>query len=299
MFDFAHHYVLIIVLVGTSLLGAVSGVIGVFSTLRKQALIGDTISHATLPGVVLSFIFFNQRSLPVLLIGATVSSIIAIILTHLIKKHSKIKNDASLAIILSSFFGFGQVLLSLISNNAGVNQAGLSTFIFGQAATMSVEDIYLIIIVLSTVLITVLLIYKEIKLFIFNESYYQTLGFNPVITKFILSTLTILIIIVSIKSVGVVLMSAMLIAPAVAARQWSNRLSRNLIIAALFGAISGFIGTFISSRISKMPTGPVIVLVASIFVLISIIFSPKKGILSKYIKMKKMKKKTLEELEND
>ncbi|HLS99991.1 MAG TPA: metal ABC transporter permease [Acholeplasma sp.] len=284
MNDFLSNYILILVLVGTMLLGAVAGLLGVFTILRKQALIGDALSHAALPGVVLSFIFFHEKSMIVLIFGAAIAAFVAIFLMQLIKKYSKIKNDAILAIILSSFFGFGQVLLSLIRNEAGASQAGLDHFIFGQAAAISTSDILTIAASLVIVLIILTILWRHIKLFIFNEAYYQSLGFNPVFVRMILSVLTVLIVVVSIKSVGVILMSALLIAPGVAARQWSQKLFFNVLLAGIFGAISGLIGTILSANISKLPTGPVIVISASLIVIVSLLFAPKSGYIGNRIR---------------
>lgn len=290
MFDLFSNYVFIIVLIGTIMLGSLAGLFGVFNILKKESLIGDALSHATLPGVVLAFIVFNDKSILVLLFGALLSTLLASFLISFIKRYSIIKSDAILAIILSSFFGFGQVLLSKIRNSAGANQAGLDNFIFGQAAAMSLNDIITIVIVLLIVFSLILLYWHHFKLYIFNREYYESLGFNSRFINGMISFITILIVIISIKSVGVILMSALLIAPGVAARQWSDKLYLNVIIAALFGGVSGFIGTIFSANISRLPTGPVIVISISLIVLISLLFAPKRGIIQGKIKDYKYKK---------
>ncbi len=279
MFDLFSNYVLLIVLIGTVLLGALAGSFGVFNVLKKQSLIGDALSHATLPGVVLSFILFNNKSILILIFGAFVSTLLASLLINFIKKYSIIKSDAILALILSSFFGFGQVLLSKIRNDAGASQAGLDSFIFGQAAAMSPNDVTTILIVLLIVFVLIMLFWRHFKLYIFNKEYYHSLGFSMRFINSLLSLITIIIVIISIKSVGVILMSAILIAPAVSSRQWSNNLKTNVILSGIFGGISGFIGTLLSANISKLPTGPVIVITAALIVLISLFFAPKRGII--------------------
>lgn len=276
MFNFITDYTLRTVVMGTVLLGIVSGIFGVFTLLKKQALIGDAISHATFPGVILAFIFSGQSSLPVLIIGAIIASILALALISLIKRYSKVKYDASLALILSSFFGFGQVLLSIIRDTAGHQQTRLNTFIFGQAATMSTQDIFLLMAVLAVVLIIIVFMWRHLKLYIFNQEYYQSLGFPGALINVFISTMTILVVVSGIQTVGVILMSALLIAPGVAARQWSDRLNINVILAALFGAIAAFIGTILSTN---MATGPMIVIIASSIVLLSLLFAPKKGVI--------------------
>lgn len=274
------NYTLRVVLMGTMLLGAVAGTIGVFLTLRKQALVGDALSHAALPGIVLAYIITQESSLYMSILGAIFASIFSIMLIEGIKRFSIIKNDAILAIILSSMFGFGQVLLSVIRDTAGQDQARLKSFIFGQAATMSLEDVLFLTAILAIVFLTVIVFWRHIKLFIFNKDFYHSLGFSSHLINVILNTLTILVVVSGIQSVGVILMSALLIAPAVAARLWSNNLKINLLLAAIFGAISGLLGTLFGTNV---PTGPVIVIFATSIVIVSLLVAPRKGIVWVFI----------------
>lgn len=272
--DLLSSYTVRIVLMGTVLLGIVSGIIGVFLTLKKQSLVGDALSHSALPGVVLAYILTQESSLLISIIGAIAASVFALFLMNIIKKYSKIKSDAILAIILSGLFGFGQVLLSVIRDTAGSDQARLNTFIFGQAATMTVQDIIFLVVILSIVLLLVLLFWRHIKIFIFNREFYQSLGFSGKLVNVILNALIVLVVVSGIQTVGVILMSALLIAPGVAARLWSNKLGANVAVAAFFGAISGFLGTMFGI---DMATGPVIVIFATSIVIISLLFAPKTG----------------------
>lgn len=275
------------ILIATVFLGFATGSIGTFSTLRKQALIGDALSHAALPGVVIGFLLFGTRNLEVLLLGASFAALAAIILIELIKKYSVIKFDASMALILSSFFGLGNVLLSLIT---GADKSGLSKFIFGEAATILEKDVILIFIITGISLILVLLFWRHLKLFIFNEEFYHSLGFNTLLMRALLTFLTIIVVIVSIRAIGVILMSALLIAPSVTARLWSNKLKSNYIIAGILGALAAMIGTTLSFAIKGIPTGPIIVLVLSLFLIISLLISPKKGALATTISNHRHKK---------
>lgn len=290
-FEIFNDYTLRIVLLGTALLGAVSGIVGVFLTIRKQSLVGDTLSHATLPGIVLAFMITNQSSLLVSIIGAIIASIISLFLIEVIKRYSIVKNDAALAIILSSMFGLGQVLLSVIRDSAGQAQARLKKFVFGQAATMSRNDVFFQMAILIIVLLVVIIFWRHIKLYVFNKEFYQSLGYPGRIINIILNTLTILVVVSGIQSVGVILMSALLIAPSVAARMWSNRLLINIIISAFLGALAGALGTIFGMNISL---GPVIVIFATSFVIISLLFARKTGIvwtkISEHIHSKQIRK---------
>lgn len=222
------------------------------------------------------------------MLGAILSGLVAVFLILNIVKNSKIKFDSSLSLIMSVFFGFGMVLLTHIQKIPNANQAGLNRFIFGQASTMLISDIYTIFILAIIVVTFLLFFWKELKLFAFDPNYMKIIGINSGIIGFLLDLLTVLTIVVGLQTVGVILMSSMLIAPGVAARQWTDKLWKMIVLSSLFGSISGTVGTFISSSFSQIPTGPVIVIVMSIIVLISILFSPKRGIIWRKIANKKL-----------
>lgn len=285
-----HNYTLFIIVIGTLFLGVVNGVLGVFTVLKRQALVGDALSHATLPGVVLAFMFTGVKDMWVLLIGAAISALVAMFLIEMIKRVSKTKDDALLSLILASFFGIGQVLLLLVQSGGDSTSAGLQNFIFGQAATMLSGDVYLIAGVALFVLLIIVLFYKELKLFVFNADYFYSLGFSKLLMSSLLTLLTVLVVTISIRTVGVILMSAFLIAPSVSARQWSNRLVINLLLAGLFGVVAGVGGSLISSQVTNLPTGPVIVLVLSLIVAVSLFFAPKRGIIYNSMRLRKHKK---------
>jgi len=284
------NYTLFVIVLGTLFLGVANGVLGVFTVLKKQALVGDALSHATLPGVVLAFIFTGAKDMWILLLGAAISSLVAMLLIEAIKRVSKIKDDALLSLILASFFGIGQVLLLLIQGGGNAHSSGLQNFIFGQAATMLLSDVYLIAGISILVLTLIILFYKELKLFVFNRDYFYSLGFSSKIMSALLTMMTVLVVTISIRTVGVILMSAFLIAPSVSARQWSNRLVHNLVLAGLFGVMAGVGGSLISSQVTNLPTGPVIVVVLSVIVVISLFFAPKRGIIHNSIMLNRHKK---------
>lgn len=287
MLDILSNGVVRIVLLGTLSLGIVSGVLGVFTLLRKQALIGDALSHATLPGVVIMFIFTNSKDIGVLIVGAAISAGVAMFLMRLIKQFTILENDAILALILSSFFGFGRFLISLISRNPEFSQAKLDDFIFGSAATIIERDVSTLLIVSIIVFILILLFWRHLKTQTFNPEFYESLGFSNTIIEFMVSFMTILVIVSGIRSVGVILMSALLILPGIATRQWSDRLGINVVLAGIFGGISAFIGTLISVSVKNgLPTGPVIVIVGTAIAIFSILFAPKRGLISKEIQKK-------------
>ena len=195
-----------------------------------------------------------------------------------------LKSDTALGLILSLFFGFGMLLLTFIQKQPNANQAGLDKYLFGQAATLVQKDVTLMAIVTGICLVIVLLFWKEFKILLFDADYTKTLGFNTRFIDVLITFFIVLAIVLGLQTVGVVLMSAMLLAPAAAARQWTNKLSVMLVLAAIFGAFSGVFGTAISASQNNLSTGPVIVLVAAVFVFISFVFSPERGILFKQIR---------------
>lgn len=272
-------YTFQIVATGSALLGIISGVLGSFAVLRKQSLLGDGVSHASLPGVVIAFLLIGSKNIEVLLLGAFCSAILANLLIITITKYSKIKFDSALAIILSVFFGLGLVCLTISQKIPNANQAGLESFIYGQASAMLLRDLKIIVLCGITLLIIVALFWKEFKLLAFDPEFTQTIGFNSQKLNLLLNFLIVVAIIIGLQTVGVILMSAMLIAPAVAARQWVQQLGKMIMLSAIFGGFSGVVGTAISSSISNMPTGPVIVICASFIAFFSLLFAPRRGVI--------------------
>ena len=280
-------YTLRTITLGTAILGAVCGMLGSFAVLRKQSLLGDAISHAALPGIAIAFLITGAKDSNTLLLGALVSGLVGTFWIRGIITKTHLKSDTALGLILSIFFGFGMLLLTYIQKLPNANQAGLDKYLFGQAATLVESDVWLMAIVTGLCLIVMLLFWKEFKLLLFDADYTKTLGLNTKFIDILITFFIVLAIVLGLQTVGVVLMSAMLLAPAAAARQWTNSLAVMVFLAAVFGAFSGVVGTAISASQNNLSTGPVIVLVASCFVFISFIFSPSRGLLFKQIRFLK------------
>ncbi len=280
-------YTLRTITLGTAILGAICGMLGSFAVLRKQSLLGDAISHAALPGIAIAFLIIETKNSSIFLLGALISGLIGTFWIRGIISKTHLKSDTALGLILSLFFGFGMLLLTYIQKMPNANQAGLESYLFGQAATLLESDVWLMVIVTSISLIILLLFWKELKLLLFDADYTKTLGFNTKSLDILITTFIVIAIVLGLQTVGVVLMSAMLLAPAAAARQWTNNLAVMVFLAAIFGAFSGVVGTAISANHNNLSTGPVIVLVAGVFVLFSFIFSPGRGLLFREIRFRK------------
>ena len=289
------------VLFGSILLAVSSAIVGCFTFLKKKALVGDVVSHAVLPGICLAYLFstktlgLTDKNPLILLIGAFATGWLSILIIDNIVKKTKLKEDTATGLVLSVFFGIGILLMTYIQKHGGSSQTGLDSFLFGKAASLVGEDLVVFAIISAVLIIAVLILFKEFTLISFDSAFASVIGFPVKGLNLVLTTLTVLAVVTGIQAVGVVLMAAMLITPAAAARFWSDNLKKMIILAAAFGAISGTIGAYISYIAPSMPTGPWIVMILSIIALGSFFLSPGKGILFKILKRRRIQKLILEE----
>lgn len=285
--DLFFDYTLRTVALGAAILGIVSGMLGSFAVLRKQSLLGDAISHAALPGLVLAFLITRQREPAVLMFGALIAGWVATLLMLAITRTTHIKSDTALGLLLSVFFGFGLMLLTFTQRLPDATQAGLDKFLFGQAATLLQSDVITMGIIGLIALGLLVVFWKEFKLITFDPEFAASLGFPVRFLDVLLTTLLVIAIVIGLQTVGVVLMSAMIVAPAAAARQWTDKLNIMILLGGLFGALAGVGGTLISSSAERLPTGPVIVLVISAIVLLSMLFATNRGLVWNWIRSRR------------
>jgi manganese/zinc/iron transport system permease protein len=272
------------VLLGASLLGLVGGVLGGYTLLRRQSLLGDALAHAALPGVCLAFLLTGTKATLPLLGGALVAGILGALYVLVVVRGSRVKEDAAIGIVLSVFYAVGIVLLTRIQKLPGGNQSGLDKFLFGQAAALVGEDLVLLAIVGGAVLATLLVLHKELKLVSFDRAFGSSLGFPVRGLEVLLTCLLVVVVVVGLQMVGVVLMVAALITPAAAARQWTDRFGRMLLVSGAIGAFTGAGGALASAQIRGIPTGPAIVLVSSAVLVVSLLLAPRRGILWAFIR---------------
>lgn len=273
------------VVAGTFLLGLSSGSIGTFAVLRERSLTGDAVAHAILPGVAMGFLIFGTKHPLALLAGSLVFGWISLICIDLIRRYTKLETDAAIGMVLSVFFGLGIMMLTMIQNSGNSAQSGLNAFIFGQAAAILPSDIIIFSIVSLVVIMVIAILYKEFKVVSFDSGFAASAGLGVKRYEFVLSTLLVLTIVAGLQAVGIVLMAAMLIMPAAAARFWTDHLKYMIVLSALFGGLAGIMGSFISYLAPSLPTGPWMVLSALFFLLISVLFAPKKGFVSRSIQL--------------
>jgi manganese/zinc/iron transport system permease protein len=284
------------VLLGTMLLGLVAGVVGSFAVLRRRALLGDALAHASLPGIAVAFFVVGDRSTPAFLAGALTFGLLGVGVVALLRAYTRVRDDAAIGLVLSVFFGLGIVLSRIIQNRPTGNRAGLDGFILGKAASMVHSDIVAIAWVAGVSLVLVALLYKELLALCFDRDFAKSLGRPVVVLDALLMGLLALVVVAALPAVGVVMAAAMLIIPPAAARFWTDRLWLVLILAGVFGAASAMLGTGLSAVLPGpsmsneaagsinqsrgLPTGPLIILAASSVFILSTLFAPARGVLA-------------------
>jgi manganese/zinc/iron transport system permease protein len=274
-----------LVTLGAALLGMAAGVGGTFLFLRKRALVSDAISHATLPGVALAFIAMvalggEGRNLVGLLAGAAVSAAVGLLLVTWLTRHTRLAEDAAIGAVLSVFFGFGIVLLTVIQTMSAGRQAGLEGFLLGSTAGMLRSDALVIAVSAALTLALVLLLRRPLTLAAFDPEYGQALGQNMGRVDLAMMGLVLAVTVVGLKIVGLILIVALLIIPPVTARFWTERTDHVVILSGAVGGLAAYLGAGLSAALPDMPTGPIIVLVGFALFLLSLLLAPRRGVLS-------------------
>jgi manganese/zinc/iron transport system permease protein len=268
---------------GAALLGLAAGAVGCFAVLRRQSLQGDVVSHAALPGVALAFML-GGRSPVLLILGGAIAGWVALVLVGVIDRRSRVPTDAALGGTLAVFFGLGLALLHHIQVNIpDASRHPIDRYLFGQAANLRTPDLWTIGALGAVALLVLALVWKELKLLSFDPDYAASLGFPVPRLDLLLTTITVVAVAIGLKAVGVILMTALLVAPGAAARQWTNRLGLMVVLAGAFGALSGIGGTVLAHHLGErsdkgVPTGPTIVLIATGLVLLSLFFGTARGL---------------------
>ncbi|MEN0645115.1 iron chelate uptake ABC transporter family permease subunit [Alkalicoccobacillus gibsonii] len=280
------------VLLSTTLLGIAAGMFGTLAYWRKQSLMSDALSHAALPGVVIAFMIMNEKNLPFLILGAGISALLGAFFIQAIKTSTRIKEDTAMGMILSVFFGGGIMLLTIANRSGGGNQSGLDSFIFGQAATMVQSDVYMMAGLAGLVILIIIVAFKEWKLFLFDPDFAKGLGYSLKGLNAVYLAVLVVTIVIGIQAVGVILMAALLIIPAVSARYWTHSFKAMMGLSAAFGGVSGALGTFISAQGAGWPTGPFIVLAASCLFLVSLVIGKEKGLLIEWLEYRSLRRET-------
>ncbi len=278
---------------GVTALGAASGLVGTFLLLRKRSLLGDTVSHCTLPGIAVAFLIgeamgLRGRSLPLLLAGGAITGILGMLMVVAIRATGRVKDDAALAIVLSVFFGWGIALLVVVQQMPTGNASGLMHFVYGKAASMTAGDAQLILVASLGVAAACALLYKELKLLCFDAEFARAQGWPTTALDVALMGLVVAVTVIGLQAVGMLLVVALLIIPAAAARFWSHRLGTTLWLSSVIGAASGFAGVTVSALFPKLPAGAVIVLAAVGCFGVSFVFGARRGVLVRWLEERRV-----------
>ncbi len=285
-----------VVLLGTTLLGLAAGAVGNFTLLRKRALMGDALSHATWPGVGLAFMFVtwaggDGKSLPLLLTGAAVTGTLGLAAILAIRNVTRLKEDVALGIVLSVFFGAGLAIFGVAQQMTTGHAAGLEGFIFGKAASMGALDAQMIGAAALVVTVACVLLFKELRLLCFDEAFAGSRGYPVLVLDAVLMLLVVLVTLIGLQAVGLILMVALLVVPAAAARFWTERMSSMALISAAIGGASALVGAAMSALFPRLPSGAVIVLVASVMFAASMLLGTSRGVLVRGLRSQRLQHK--------
>jgi ABC-type Mn2+/Zn2+ transport system permease subunit/Mn-dependent DtxR family transcriptional regulator len=271
-------------LLGAVLLGISCGLMGSFIVVRKMALMGDALSHAVLPGVAAGFLWTMEKDPLSIFIGATLAGLLGSAMVNWIIRSTRIKEDTAIGLILAGFYSVGICLVTMIQHLPSGKKSGIDKFLFGQIAALSSEDVQLMAWITGIASLLVLFFYKEFLVTSFDSAFGKTLGLPVEILHHSLMLLLAFAVVIALQAVGVVLVSAMLITPAAAAYLLTDRLKSMLILSMIFGMSAGVAGAFLSFLGKSLPTGPLMVLGASVLFLLAFLLAPQQGVLVRWIR---------------
>ena len=266
-----------VVVLGAAVLGLAAGVLGALAVLPRRSLVGDALAHSALPGVAVAFLVTGAKDPASLLVGAGIAGLIGALMMVGIERTSRIRPDAAIGVVLSSFFSLGIVLLTYISSTGNAQQAGLETYLFGQAAGLLERDVEIMALLAAGAIALVALAFRPLKVALFDRGFAASVGLPLRAIELASTALLVVAIVIGLRAVGAILMVAMLIVPAVTARQVTSRLALLLPVAGLVGAGVGVTGALMSAR-AEVPTGPVIVLTGTAVVLLAVLLAPGRGV---------------------
>ncbi len=267
-----------IVAIGACAIGLLAGMVGCTAVLRRRSMVGDAMSHAALPGVCIAFLVSGGSKAPhVLLAGALLAGLLAAIIVVAIERAGIVPVDAAIGVVLSVAFSSGIVLLALIANRPDADQAGLERYLFGQAASLLVEDVRAVLTMLAVTLVAMLVLRHAIVATIFDRGFAASSGLRATAVDVAMTGMLVVAAVTGLQVVGAILMVALLVAPAVTARQVTTSMRTMVPVAGLIGAGVGGTGAIVASRIGA-PTGPVIVLLATVVAFTALLVAPRRGV---------------------
>ncbi|VTS01178.1 manganese abc transporter : Manganese ABC transporter permease OS=Bacillus simplex GN=BN1180_00438 PE=4 SV=1: ABC-3 [Tuwongella immobilis] len=282
-----------IVLLGVSLLGAAAGLVGGFAVLRKQALFGDAVAHASLPGLCIGALLAGERAFLPMLLGAILSGLAGVGVLTLLRKHTRVRPDAAIGLVLSVFFGVGVSLVSVVQRTDAIGgNAGIESFLLGKTAGMIAADVIQIGIVASLAMLIISVRFADFRLVSFDPDYARVIGLPVAWLDALLLGLMVLTVVIGLPAVGVVLIAALLILPAASMRFWTDQLPTLLIGSAILGAATGCAGAILSASGPDLPTGPIVTLVGTAGFVISLLFGRRRGVVVTWWKRRQLRRQS-------
>jgi len=287
----------------TVVFGIAAGLLGSFVVVRRVALVGDTLSHAILPGVVLGFIVcFSldmDRNAWVIFFCTAAVGLLSIAVVNLIQHSTRIKADTAMGVVLAGFFGIGLAMIAGLRDYYDAS-ASIESYIFGSIATISEADVYAMMIVCAVMLIAVVALLRPLSVVSFDRGFAVSLGYPIKFLDVVFYAMLTLTIVVSMQAMGVIMVSAMLITPAASAFLLTNKLPKMMVFSVGFAVLSSLLGCYLSINVDvgsyrNMPTGALITLAASAFFALTYFFAPHHGVLAKSVKLYNRKRRVRRE----
>jgi manganese/zinc/iron transport system permease protein len=267
---------------GAVLLGISCGLLGAVLVVRRLSLVGDALSHAVLPGVAAGFLWSQTKDPLAIFLGAVAAGLLGTLTVGWIQRTTRLKEDAALGIVLAGFYSVGICMVTMIQRLPTGNKSGIDKFLFGQAAAIGAADLRLMGVITVATVLLVLLFYKELLVTSFDSGFARAAGFPVRLIHDALMLLLAFAVVSALQAVGVVLVSAMLITPAAAAYLLTERFHRMLALSAIFGVLTGVVGCFVSFLGTSLPTGPLMVLAASMVFGAAFLFAPQHGVVVRW-----------------
>jgi ABC-type Mn2+/Zn2+ transport system permease subunit len=260
------------------IVGIICGVIGAFIVLRGLSLMGDAISHAVLPGVAISYMLGISY-----FYGAVATGILTAIGIGVISQNSRVKSDASIGIVFSAMFALGVILVTKAQT-----AQDLTSILFGNVLAVQPSDMWITLVIGVIVIGVVVVFYKELLVSSFDPIMAGAYGLNTKALHYLIMVLLTLVTVSSLKTVGVILVVSMLIAPASTAYLLTNHLATMIVMSGTIGALAAIVGVYISF-LNNLPTGPVIALAATAIFFLVFLFAPKQGVVWRSLKIRQNK----------
>lgn len=276
-----------VVLLGTLLLGATAGLVGTFLVLRKRALVGDVVGHATLPGIAIAFLTAESlapgsgKNTATLLLGAAATGLLGAGAVAWLARVRRVGADAAQAVVLGLFFGLGAALFRAVQQVPAGDAAGLNGYLYGKAASLIASDVWLFAAAAAVVLLIVMLLHKELVVVCFDPEFAAATGLPVKALDLVLTGLAVAVTVLGLQSVGLVLVVATLTIPPAAARFWTDRAGVMSVLAAAIGGAAAVAGVILSALVPKLAAGATIVLAGSVLFLVSLLFGAKGGLMAR------------------